>query len=117
MLTTATLGMLGYGFFALASGLVDLAVRSRLEPLADLAAIVFGVLLVLAAPLVRISTPGGLALAMGAMLGLQALSLHNAVHLYGDVVLPLQLARGALATTLVLLAYFGAPRVDASEPQ
>lgn len=117
MLTTATLGMLGYGLFALVGGLVDLVGQSWLEPLADLASIVFGVLLVLAAPLVRVSTPGGLALAMGAMLGLQALSLHNAVHLYGEVVLPLQLARGAFAATLVLLAYFGAPRVDASELQ
>jgi hypothetical protein len=54
--------------------------------------------------------PGGLALAVGAMLALQALSLHNDLHFYGDILLAPQLARGLLAGCLAALAYAGARR-------
>ena len=65
---------------------------ARLELWAELGLIVFGVLLVLAAAFVRVRLPGGLAFAIGAMLGLQALAVHDAVHL-GTGVRP-QLASG-----------------------
>jgi hypothetical protein len=49
--------------------------------------------------------PGGIAFAIGAMLGLQALAVHDAAHL-GTGVAP-QITRGLVATTLVGLAFFG----------
>ena len=58
---------------------------ARLELWAELGLIVFGALLPLAAAFVRVRLPGGLALAIGAMLGLQALAVHDAVRLGGGV--------------------------------
>jgi hypothetical protein len=51
---------------------------------------------------VRVRLPGGLAFALGAMLGLQALAVHDAVHLGGGIA-P-QIARGSVAVVLVALA-------------
>lgn len=108
MLTAATLGMIAYGLYSAGTGLVDLLATRALEVWIDLAMLLFGLMLTMAAFLVRVLMPGGLALAIGAMLGLQALAIHNAAHLYGQVVpLPL-VARGAFAAALVLLAYIGA---------
>jgi hypothetical protein len=107
MLTSATIGMAGYGAYEAAAGLLDLIGRHHLEVLADVAAILFGTLLVLAAAFVRVRLPGGLALAIGALLGLQALAIHSAAHLTGVVTLAPQLARGAFATLLVALALPG----------
>ena len=45
----------------------------------------FGGLLALAAAFVRVRLPGGLAFAIGAMLGLQALAVHDAAHLGGGI--------------------------------
>jgi len=108
MLTAASLGMLAYGLWSAGAALVDLLVLRRLELLANLGAIVFGLLLVLAAPLVRVRLPGGLALSAGALSGLQALALHEAQHLYGEVAVLPQLTRGLFALLLVLLARTGA---------
>lgn len=111
MLTAASLGMLAYGLWSAGAAFVDLMILRRLELLADLGAMVFGLLLVLAAPLVRVRLPGGLALAVGALLGLQALALHEAQHLHGEIVVLPQITRGLFALLLVLLARAGAGRL------
>ena len=61
----------------------------------------------LGAAFVRVSMPGGLALAVGGLLALQSIGLHNAGHLYGRVSLIPELARATLALSLAALAYFG----------
>ena len=107
MLTVSTLGMTGYGLYALGAGLSDLLGASQLEWLANGSAIALGAILMLAGLLVRVAWPGSLALALAALFGLQSLSLHNAAHLYGQVAPEPQVARAVLATVLFGLAYFG----------
>jgi len=99
-----------YGIWSAAGAAADLLGVRALEFWADAATFVFGVILLLAAALVRVRLPGGLALAIGALLGLQALALHRAAHLDGAVYLLPQLGRGAFAATLVLLAFLGSRR-------
>ncbi len=106
MLTVATLGMFGYGTYSLVWAVVDLVRGAQLELWAELVLMVFGLLLVLSAALVRVRVPGGLAAAIGAMLGLQALAVHDAVHL--GVGIPAQIARGVFAIVLVGFAWIGA---------
>jgi hypothetical protein len=108
MLTVATIGMAVYGVYAVVAGLIDLVARSRMEALADLGLVAFGLVLLVAAAFVRVLIPGGLALAIGALLGLQALAVHSDVHLGGSLALAPQLVRGGFAVALVALAYFGA---------
>ena len=108
MLTAATLGMAIYGVYSVAAGLLDLVMRSRLEALADLGLIAFGLFLLLAAAFVRVLIPGGLALAIGALLGLQALAIHGDMHVARALAPGPQLVRAALAVGLVGLAYLGA---------
>ena len=110
MLTIATLGMAGYGVFSAGAGLFDLVGTRRLELWADGILMLLGAILLLAAAFVRVLMPGGLALAIGSLLGLQALALHNTTHLYQDILPWAQVARGAFAGLLVLLAYLGAER-------
>ena len=62
-------------------------------------------LLVLAAAFVRVRMPGGLAVAISAMLALQALAVHTAAHLESGLV-P-QIGRGVLAFFLVGSALAG----------
>ena len=107
MLTASALGMVFYGLYSGILGVVDLVWTMRLEWWADLWLIVAGSVLALAAAFVRISMPGGLALAVGGLLALQSISLHNASHLYGQIALTPQLAQASLALLLVVLAYFG----------
>ncbi len=109
-MTAATLGMAIYGAYSVVWGVIDLFLRSRVELWANFAVIVFGVILVLAAAFVRVLIPGGLALAIGALLGLQALSIHWDVHPAGRVVLGLQVVRGAFALLMVGLALEGGRR-------
>jgi hypothetical protein len=116
MLTAATLGMAIYGVYSVVAGLIDLVVRSRMEALADLGLIAFGLLLLLAAAFVRVLIPGGLALALGALLGLQALAVHSDVHAAGALAPVPQLVRAAIALALVGLAYFGAREAKARPP-
>ncbi len=108
MLTAATLGMAIYGIYSVVAAAIDLVVRSRLEAVADLGEIGFGLLLMLSAAFVRVTMPGGLALAIGALLGLQALSIHANVHLAGSVIVSSQAVRAGIALVLVGLAFFGA---------
>jgi hypothetical protein len=106
MLTIAALGMCTYGLYSAAWAVVDLIRGARLELWAELGLVLFGLLLGLSAAFVRVRLPGGLAAAIGAMLGLQALAVHNAVHL--DAGLAPQIGRGVLAVVLVALASQGA---------
>jgi hypothetical protein len=102
MLTAAALGMFGYGSYSVGWAVADLIRGPRLELWADLGLMAFGVLLILAAAFVRVKLPGGLAFAIGAMLGLQALAVHAAVRLGGGIA-P-QLARASIAIVLVAIA-------------
>jgi hypothetical protein len=104
VLTTATLGMLAYGIYATVWALAHI---SRLEWWVVGLEGMFGLLLMLAAAFVRVTFPGGLALALGAMLGLQALAIHDAAHLTGAVMLPPQIVRGIVAGALVLVGWLG----------
>jgi hypothetical protein len=65
-------------------------------------------ILLLAAAFVRVVIPGGLALAIGALLGLQALSIYSDFHIAGSVAPAPQLVRAGYALVLVGLAHFGA---------
>jgi fatty acid desaturase len=105
MLTAAALGMCSYGIYSINWAVADLARGARLELWAELGLIVFGALLVLAAAFVRVRLPGGVAFAIGAMLGLQALAVHDAVHLGTSVAT--QIARAVVAITLAGLAAIG----------
>ena len=107
MLVTATLGMALYGLYSILVGATDLIAAARLEWWADVWLIGAGAMLVLGGAFVRVSMPGGLALAVGGLLALQSISLHNAVHLYGRVSLIPELARAILAVSLIALAHFG----------
>jgi hypothetical protein len=98
----ASLGMCAYGVYSVGWAAADLVRGARLELWAEAGLIAFGLLLALAAAFVRVRLPGGLAFAIGAMLGLQALAVHNAVHLETGVT-P-QLIRAAIAVSLVWLA-------------
>lgn len=99
--------MSGYGLYAAARGVLDLVALHDFEIIIGLALVVFGLMLIVAAALVRVVIPGGLALAIGAMLGLQALAIHNAVHLYGDAAILPQAVLGSAAAALVSLAAYG----------
>ena len=103
MLTVASIGMFTYGGYSVAWAIVDLIRGARLELWAEAGLVLFGLLLMLSAALVRIRLPGGLAAAIGAMLGLQSLAVHNAVHV--DTSVAPQVGRAVLALTLVFLAY------------
>ena len=107
MLTVATLGLAVYGLYSMVAGVVDLFGSGPLEWWASLWLMVAGGILVCSAVFVRASIPGGLALATAGLLALQSISLHNAGHLYGQVVLLPELARLLLGTALVGLAYAG----------
>jgi hypothetical protein len=102
MLTLAAVGMFLYGAYSCLWSIADVIRGARLEWWAEAGVLLFGLLLVLSAAFVRVRLPGGLAFAIGAMLGLQALAVHNGVHL--DRTLTPQIARGIVATVLVGLA-------------
>jgi hypothetical protein len=110
MLTAAALGMFGYATYSIAWATVDLIRGARLEVWAELGIMLFGLLLALSAAFVRVRLPGGVAFALGSMLGLQALAVHTAAHL-GSGVTP-QIVRGAYAALLIALAYVGGVRTD-----
>jgi hypothetical protein len=107
VLTIASLGMFLYGIYSIGWAVADLVRGARLELWAELGLVAFGALLALAAAFVRVRLPGGLAFAIGAMLGLQALAVHDAVHLGGGV--PAQIVRGSIAVVLIALALSDAP--------
>ncbi len=105
VLTVATLGMFGYGTYSVAWAVSDLMQGAQVEFWAELGLIGFGLLLILAAAFVRVRIPGGLAVAIGAMLGLQALAVHNAAHLESGIT-P-QVVQGVTAFFLVGCAVAG----------
>jgi hypothetical protein len=109
MLPAATLGMAGYGAYSAGWALVDVIRGARLEWWAESGLALFGLLLVLSAAFVRVRLPGGLAFAMGALLGLQALALHAGVHLDGEIQIIPQVLRGLFAAFLVALAWAAPP--------
>lgn len=92
-----------YGVYSIGWALADLIRGAGIELWAELGAIGFGLLLALSAAFVRVRLPGGLALAIGAMLGLQALAVHAAAHLASGLV-P-QVVRALLGLSLVGLAF------------
>ncbi len=108
MLSAAALGLAGSGIYSAGLGLVDAFRSPGLDWWADAALVVLGVLLLLAAVLVRLRIPGGLALAVSGLSALQALALHNDMHFYGDILVTPQLVRGVIAAGLAALAYAGA---------
>lgn len=109
MLRAAALGMFLYGLHDVVVGAADLIGAGTLAWWANVWRMLAGAMLVLAAALVRVSMPGGLALAVAALLGLQSISLHNDAHFYGrlDLMVLPQTLRAVFAATLVALAYFG----------
>jgi hypothetical protein len=116
MLTAATLGMAGYGAYSAGLGLVGFMGLVPLEFWANLGLVGLGLLLMLSAAFVRVRMPGGMALALSAMLGLQSLALHNDLHFFGRTVPFFQIARGALAALLVVLAWRGGSRSEPDLP-
>lgn len=117
MLRAAALGMFLYGLHDVAAGAAGLVGAGALEWWADFWRLLSGAVLMLAAALVRVSMPGGLALAVAGLLGLQSISLHNDPHLYGRLLLWPQLARAVFAAALVGLAYFGWGTAGAPAPE
>ena len=113
MLTAATLGLAAYGVYSASLGAVDFFRSPGLDWWADVALIVLGLLLLLAAAFVRVRLPGGLALALGALLALQALSLHNDMHFYVAILIAPQVVRGSIAGALAGLAFWGGRRETA----
>jgi hypothetical protein len=108
VLTIAALGMAAYGLHQVGVAFDGVARGSTLEPWATAALVIFGSLLIVSAIIVGRGVPGGLAAALGSLLGLQALALHNAVHLSpspGDI--RPHLVRGALSAALMALAWVG----------
>jgi hypothetical protein len=99
VLTVATLGMSAYGTYSTAWAIVDLLRGASVDIWAEVVIAFFGVLLVVAAAFVRVRIPGGLAMAIGAMLGLQAMAVYTSSHLGGG--LAPQIGRGVLAFFLV----------------
>jgi len=108
VLTLATLGMLAYGTYSAAWAVYDVIQGAHIELWAELLIVLFGLLLVLAAAFVRVRMPGGLAVAIGAMLALQALEVHTAAHLESG--LAPQIGRAVLAFFLVGSAVAGEGR-------
>lgn len=110
MLSVAVLGLALYGLYSAGLGVVDLFGLYGLDWWADLTLVGAGLVLMLASALARVLMPGGLALAVSAVLALQALSLHNDMHFYGTVLVAPQAARGAVAAGLLVMAWAGARR-------
>jgi hypothetical protein len=105
MLTLSALGMFAYGAYSIGWAIHDLARGAQLEVWAELGLMAFGALLAFSALLVRLRVPGGVNVAVGALLGLQALAVHNAAHL--EAGLAPQMGRATLAVVLVALAVVG----------
>jgi hypothetical protein len=108
VLKLATLGMFLYATFSIGWAANDLFNGAQLETWAEIGIVVFGALLALSAALLRAQIPGGLPFAVAALLGLQALDVHNAVHL--ETGLPAQLARAAVGLVLIVMAFLGSLR-------
>lgn len=115
MLTLATLGLLAYGVYEMTWPVIDLIRGPRLELWAELGSVGFGLLLSLSAAFVRVRMPGGMLLALGAMLGLQALAVHAAAHF--ETGIPPQVLRAVLAVALLVLAEVGSQMPERAETE
>ena len=82
--------------------------------IAAAASVLLGLVLLLAAALVRVTLPGGLELAIGALLSLQALALHNVVHTSTTTSVTPHLSRGVVAIALMAMAYIGTRAASSS---
>ena len=107
MLPAAALGMLLYGLHDIVAGAADLIAGTVPEWWAAAWRMLAGAMLALAALFVRASLPGGLALAVAGLLGLQSISLHNDPHVYGELLLWPQASRAVFSAALVALAWLG----------
>ena len=107
MLRAAAAGMFLYGLYAIVVGIADLVFIGTLEWWANAWSILSGAMLSLAATFVRISLPGGLALAMAGLLGLQSISLHNDGHYYNQLLHWSQAVRAGFSVLLIVLAWCG----------
>lgn len=115
LLSLSVTGMAGYALYSAGLGTYDVLLAHRLDLWADIALALAGLALGAAAVLVRLQVPGGLALALGAMLALQGLALHNDLHWYGHISVVSQVGRGVFALALAVLAHMG-DRTAAAEP-
>ncbi len=107
MLRAAAAGMFFYAIYAVVAGIADLLFIGILEWWANAWGILSGITLALAAVFVRISLPGGLALAIAGLLGLQSISLHNDGHYYDQLLHWTQAARAGFSILLIALAWYG----------
>ncbi len=114
VLNGSTLLMSLYGTYSIGWAANDLFQRHQVESWAAWAVIAFGVLLVLAALVTRSRVPGGLPMAAAALLGLQALDVHNAAHL--ETPLWAQLGRAVVGGLLLGLAFYGGLPARAAIP-
>ncbi len=105
MLIFATLGMFLYAIYSIGWAVNDLFHGARLEMWAEFGLMGFGALLAFGAVLLRAQIPGALAFAIAALLGLQAIDVHNAAHLQTGVA-P-QIARAAFALLVSGMAFVG----------
>jgi hypothetical protein len=117
MLTAAALGMASYGLYSCVSAVIDLLGTGQYDILPNIGEIVFGILLILAAAFVRVQMPGGLPLAVSALLGLLAVSIYNAPTAYGYYPTAPFVARAAFSLLLLALAYSGGRRSVAGIPK
>jgi len=111
----ATLAIISYALYAIGWSLLDLVVWSRLEVWANLTTMAAAALLAPAAVLVRARIPGGLPLAFAALVGVQAISLHNSMHIHGDIWVLGESLRGAFGAAVMALAWAGQRREAAGE--
>ena len=114
MLTTATLALVFYSLYMIGWSVIDLAFWSRLEVWADLGTSVIALLLLPAAVLIRAGIPGGLPLGFAALLGLQTISLHNSMHLYGTIQVWFEGGRAVFGAWLMMFAMAGQQREAAA---
>ena len=110
MLTAATLAFVAYALYTIGWSVVDLLFWSRLEVWADLGTSAIALVLLPAAVLIRAGVPGGLPLAFAGLLGLQAISLHNSMHLYGEIQVWFEGGRAVFGAWLMMLAIAGQQR-------
>lgn len=105
-----------YATYSIGWAARDLFQVEQLEPWASCAVMAFGVLLVLGALASRSRIPGGLLITAAALLGLQALDVHNAAHL--GTALVWQIGRALLSVLLIGMAWYGglpSRRLEAGE--
>ena len=105
VLKLSTLLMSLYGTYSIGWAANDLYQGKQLELWAACTLIGFGLLLGVAALVTNARIPGGLPIAAAALLGLQALDVHNAAHL--GTPLGTQFTRALFSFALLAAAFLG----------